>query len=93
MISSSDPEEDFPLLVLKRTFSISFLNHQLDYSLLEPMDGGCAPETELFVFVPTRPEAFYLRQKIRESWAANLVGKANSHGFDHNKCVFFSRPT
>jgi hypothetical protein len=58
----------------RRRFSINFLNHGFNYTVLAPMDGGgCTPETKLFVFVPTRPDSFYLRQKIRESWAANLV--------------------
>ena len=59
----------------KRTFSIDFLNHKLEYALLEPQNGECPSEIELFVFVPTRTDSFYTRRKIRESWAANLVIK------------------
>ena len=62
--------EDLPFS--KRSFAINFLNRQQDYAVVEPKE-GCARGTELFVFVPSRPQAFYLRQKIRESWASNLV--------------------
>jgi hypothetical protein len=37
-------------------------------------EGQCNTSTRLFVFVPTRPSSFTVREEIRRSWAADLVG-------------------
>lgn len=38
-------------------------------------NANCSADVSLFVFVPSRPEAFYTRQKIRETWASNLTNQ------------------
>uniref|UniRef100_A0A183BUQ6 Hexosyltransferase n=1 Tax=Globodera pallida TaxID=36090 RepID=A0A183BUQ6_GLOPA len=61
-------EEELPLST--QTFRIEFSNFLLNYSIINPPK--CEADTNLFIFVPSRPEAQYRRQQIRESWAADL---------------------
>ncbi|KAL3082971.1 hypothetical protein niasHS_010773 [Heterodera schachtii] len=70
-------EDELPLPT--QTFAIEFSNYSLNYSLINPQK--CEAETNLFVFILSRPEAQYTRQQIRESWAAHLN--------EHNATVRF----
>jgi hypothetical protein len=58
-----------------KPLQVRFANRQIDYSMTTDEVGrACSSDTQLFIFVPSRPTSFDVREQIRRTWASKMVG-------------------